>query len=71
MTGPPRRRHVKDFRAVAKRFGKRVHLFQGTVTVAAVRLWARGWIQPQRVDGLRAEVGIEPFDEYVATFSMA
>ncbi len=56
---------------MAMRFDKRVHLFQGTVTVAAVRLWVRGWIQPQRVDGLRAEVGIEPFDEYVATFSMA
>ncbi|GGM05692.1 hypothetical protein GCM10010129_56620 [Streptomyces fumigatiscleroticus] len=26
--------------------------------------------EPERVDELRAEVGIEPFDEYVARFSM-
>ncbi|MFF9506699.1 DUF6624 domain-containing protein [Streptomyces sp. NPDC014724] len=26
--------------------------------------------EPDRMDELRAEVGIEPFDEYVATFSM-
>jgi hypothetical protein len=25
--------------------------------------------EPERVDELRAEVGIEPFDEYVARFS--
>ncbi|MFD7221213.1 DUF6624 domain-containing protein [Streptomyces sp. NPDC059892] len=27
--------------------------------------------EPERVDELRADVGIEPFDEYVAKFSMA
>lgn len=27
--------------------------------------------EPERVDELRAEVGIEPFDEYVARFSTA
>ncbi|WP_217167402.1 DUF6624 domain-containing protein [Streptomyces sp. AC512_CC834] len=27
--------------------------------------------EPERMDELRAEVGIEPFDEYVAKFSMA
>jgi hypothetical protein len=27
--------------------------------------------EPERMDELRAEVGIEPFDEYVARFSMA
>nr|WP_264928833.1 DUF6624 domain-containing protein [Streptomyces sp. A012304] len=26
--------------------------------------------EPERMDELRAEVGIEPFDEYVAKFSM-
>lgn len=26
--------------------------------------------EPERVDELRAEVGIEPFDEYVARFTM-
>lgn len=34
----------KNFRAVATRFDKRVHVFQGTVTVAAIRLRLRGWI---------------------------
>ncbi|GGK86149.1 hypothetical protein GCM10010094_54250 [Streptomyces flaveus] len=27
--------------------------------------------EPERMDELRAEVGIEPFDEYVAKFAMA
>ncbi|MFH8680943.1 DUF6624 domain-containing protein [Streptomyces lydicus] len=27
--------------------------------------------EPERVDELRAEVGIEPFDEYIAKFAMA
>ncbi|MFF7870452.1 IS5 family transposase [Streptomyces qaidamensis] len=33
---------LKSFRAVATRFDKRVYVFQGTVTVAAIRLWLRG-----------------------------
>ncbi|WP_107097908.1 IS5 family transposase [Streptomyces atriruber] len=33
---------LKNFRAVATRFDKRVYVFQGTVTVAAIRLWLRG-----------------------------
>lgn len=32
---------LKGFRAVASRFDKRAYIFQGTVTVAAVRLWLR------------------------------
>lgn len=32
---------LKDFRAVATRYDKRAYVFQGTVTVAAVRLWLR------------------------------
>ncbi|MEU7135288.1 hypothetical protein [Streptomyces sp. NPDC046261] len=32
---------LKDFRAVATRFDKRAYVFQGTVTVAAIRLWLR------------------------------
>ncbi len=33
---------LKNFRAVATRFDKRAYVFQGTVTVAAIRLWLRG-----------------------------
>ncbi|SFN69639.1 Transposase [Streptomyces sp. cf124] len=33
---------LKSFRAVATRFDERVHVFQDTVTVAAIRLWLRG-----------------------------
>ncbi|GAA2483995.1 hypothetical protein GCM10010276_22050 [Streptomyces longisporus] len=33
---------LKNFRVVATRFDKRVYVFQGTVTVAAIRLWLRG-----------------------------
>jgi transposase len=33
---------LENFRAVATRFDKRVYVFQGTVTVAAIRLWLRG-----------------------------
>ncbi|WEP00236.1 IS5 family transposase [Streptomyces sp. FXJ1.172] len=32
---------LKSFRAVATRFDKRAYVFQGTVTVAAIRLWLR------------------------------
>jgi transposase len=32
---------LKGFRAVATRFDKRAYVFQGTVTVAAIRLWLR------------------------------
>ncbi|MEU7434833.1 IS5 family transposase [Streptomyces sioyaensis] len=32
---------LKGFRAVATRFEKRAYIFQGTVTVAALRLWLR------------------------------
>ncbi|AJC58773.1 IS1647-like transposase [Streptomyces sp. 769] len=30
---------MKNFRAVATRFDERAHIFHGTVTVAAIRLW--------------------------------
>ncbi|GHD16337.1 IS5 family transposase [Streptomyces violarus] len=33
---------LKNFRAVATRFDKRAYVFQGTVTVVAIRLWLRG-----------------------------
>ncbi|MER6324777.1 IS5 family transposase [Streptomyces coelicoflavus] len=33
---------LKHFRAVATRFDKRAYVFQGTVTVVAIRLWLRG-----------------------------
>lgn len=33
---------LKTSRAVATRFDKRVYVFQGTVTVTAIRLWLRG-----------------------------
>ncbi|MFF5985467.1 IS5 family transposase [Streptomyces olindensis] len=33
---------LKNSRAVATRFDKRAYVFQGTVTVAAIRLWLRG-----------------------------
>nr|WP_233273718.1 hypothetical protein [Streptomyces broussonetiae] len=33
---------LKSFRAVATRFDKRAYVFQGTVTVTAIRLWLRG-----------------------------
>ncbi len=32
---------LKGFRAVATRFDKRAYVFQGTVTLAAIRLWLR------------------------------
>lgn len=32
---------LKNFRAVATRFGKRAYVFQGTVTLAPIRLWLR------------------------------
>ena len=32
---------LKSFRGVATRFDKRAYVFQGTVTVAAIRLWLR------------------------------
>ena len=32
---------LKNSRAVATRFDKRAYVFQGTVTVAAIRLWLR------------------------------
>lgn len=32
---------LKGFRAVATRFDKRAYIFQGIVTVAAIRLWLR------------------------------
>lgn len=32
---------LKNFRAVATRYDKRAHVFHGTVTVAAIRLWFR------------------------------
>lgn len=32
---------LKRFRDVATRFGKRAYVFQGTVTVVAIRLWLR------------------------------
>ncbi|CAL9335183.1 IS5 family transposase IS1648 [Streptomyces sp. enrichment culture] len=33
---------LEHFRAVATRFDKRAYVFQGTVTVVAIRLWSRG-----------------------------
>jgi transposase len=32
---------LKMFRVVATRFDKHAHVFHGTVTVAAIRLWLR------------------------------
>ncbi|GGW56888.1 hypothetical protein GCM10010503_37660 [Streptomyces lucensis JCM 4490] len=32
---------LKGFRAIATRYDKRAYVFQGTVTLAAIRLWLR------------------------------